>query len=72
MDDREKEIVRQARILAIEECAMTHDHRVFELRNAESSYKHGKMTKSAKRASDFHERSASAIRALKKAGTNDG
>lgn len=49
---------------ALEEAAGTHDARVIELRNDPTSYKNGKITRSAKRASDFHERSAAAIRLL--------
>jgi hypothetical protein len=53
-----------ARRSALLEAAGTHETRVFEIRNDPASYKNGAITKSAKRASDFHERSALAIRAL--------
>lgn len=49
---------------AIDHAASTHESRVEELRNDPTSYKNGKIIKSAKRASDFHERSARAIRTL--------
>ncbi|AUZ95472.1 hypothetical protein PP899_gp44 [Agrobacterium phage Atu_ph08] len=56
--------VREARRQALELAAGTHETRVTEIRNDPASYKNGKITKSAKRASDFHERSAQAILAL--------
>lgn len=46
--------------------ARSHELRVTEIRNDPKSYKNGKMLRSAKRASDFHERSAQAILALKR------
>ena len=42
-----------------------HALRVLEIINDEKSFKNGKVTKSAKRAAAFHERSAKAIEALK-------
>lgn len=56
---------------ALEEAAMTHDNRVSQLLDNPKNYKHGKLTKSAKRALDFHERSAAAIRALHHQDEND-
>lgn len=55
---------QNARRQALELAAGTHQARVTEIRNDPASYKNGKITKSAKRASDFHERSAQAILAL--------
>ena len=54
----------EERAKALEEAASTHESRVTEIRNDPASYKNGKITKSAKRASDFHERSAQVILAL--------
>lgn len=48
----------------IETAAASHDQIVTDLRNEPKSYKNGKILRSAKRASDFHERSAAAIRRL--------
>lgn len=59
-EKREKDARRQA----LGDAARTHEARVTELRNDPTSYKNGKITKSAKRASDFHERSAQVILAL--------
>lgn len=56
--------LQDARRQALELAAGTHQARVTEIRNDPASYKNGKITKSAKRASDFHERSAQAILAL--------
>ncbi|MDP9976697.1 hypothetical protein [Agrobacterium tumefaciens] len=55
---------QNARRDALELAAGTHQTRATEIRNDPSSYKNGKITKSAKRASDFHERSAQVILAL--------
>jgi len=55
---------QNARRQALELAAGTHQTRVTEIRNDPASYKNGKITKSAKRASDFHERSAHVILAL--------
>lgn len=56
--------IQDARRLAFDQAAGTHESRVTEIRSNPTSYKNGKITKSAKRASDFHERSAKVIRAL--------
>lgn len=48
----------------IETAAASHDQVVTDLRNDQKSYKNGKILRSAQRASDFHERSAAAIRRL--------
>lgn len=48
----------------IETAAASHDQIVTDLRNDPKSYKNGKILRSAKRASDFHERSAAAIRRI--------
>lgn len=55
----------QARDSALDEAAASHVDVVTRIRNDPKNYKHGKLLKSAKRASDFHERSAIAIRAMK-------
>lgn len=55
---------QNARRQALELAAGTHQTRVTEIRSDPASYKNGKITKSAKRASDFHERSAQVILAL--------
>ena len=59
--------IRKARNAGLEEAAASHAHVVTKIRNDQKSYKNGKLLKSAKRASDFHERSALAIRAMKEA-----
>lgn len=56
--------LQDARRQALELAAGTHEIRVTKIRNDPASYKNGKITKSAKRASDFHERSAQVILAL--------
>lgn len=56
--------IREARRAALDQAAGTHESRVTEIRSNPTSYKNGKITKSAKRAAEFHERSAQVIRAL--------
>lgn len=56
--------IQDAKRKSLEQAAGTHQTRVTEIRNDPASYKNGTITKSAKRASDFHERSAQAILAL--------
>lgn len=60
---------KEVRRLALDQAARTHESRVAAIRSNPASYKNGKITKSAKRASDFHERSSQVIRAL---GAEDG
>lgn len=55
----------EERDAALDEAAASHEDVVTRIRNDPKNYKHGKLLKSAKRASDFHERSAVAIRAMK-------
>lgn len=50
---------------AMDAAAQTHTNRVTAIRTDPTSYKHGHMLRSAKRASDFHERAAAAILKLK-------
>lgn len=59
--------IRKAKNAGLEEAAASHAHVVTKIRNDQKSYKNGKLLKSAKRAIDFHERSALAIRAMKEA-----
>ena len=60
--------ILEARTRAIDEAAATHVARVIQIRNDAKSYKNGKMLRSAKRASDFHERAARAISLLANTG----
>lgn len=50
---------------AMDAAALTHTNRVTAIRTNPKSYKHGHMLRSAKRASDFHERAAAAILKMK-------